>query len=56
MSPRQEEQKRIWALRKFLAERGTQDAVDFLKTQLKNYKTNVEFLMSLDPERVGGGW
>jgi transcription termination factor Rho len=51
-----EEQKRIWALRKFLAERGTQDAVDFLKTQLKNFKTNVEFLMSLDPERVGGGW
>jgi hypothetical protein len=38
---------RVWALRKFLAERSQQDAIDFLKSKLKNYKTNVEFLLSL---------
>jgi transcription termination factor Rho len=43
---------RVWALRKFLAERSPQDAVEFLRSKLKNYKTNVEFLLSIDPEKV----
>ena len=43
---------RVWALRKFLAERSPQDAVEFLRTKLKNYKTNIEFLLSIDPEKV----
>ncbi len=43
---------RVWALRRFLAERSPQDAVEFLKSKLKNYKTNVEFLLSIDPEKV----
>jgi transcription termination factor Rho len=45
---------RVWALRRFLAERSPQDAVEFLRTKLKNYKTNVEFLLSIDPEKVSG--
>ena len=28
------------------------DAVEFLRSKLKNYKTNVEFLLSIDPERM----
>ncbi len=43
---------RVWALKRFLAERNPQDAVEFLKSKLKNYKTNVEFLLSIDPEKV----
>jgi transcription termination factor Rho len=43
---------RVWALRKFLAERSPQDAVEFLRSKLKNYKTNIEFLLSIDPEKV----
>jgi transcription termination factor Rho len=43
---------RVWALRKFYSERSPQDAIDFLKSKLKNYKTNVEFLLSIDPEKV----
>jgi transcription termination factor Rho len=43
---------RVWALRRFLAERSPQDAVEFLRGKLKNYKTNVEFLLSIDPEKV----
>jgi transcription termination factor Rho len=46
-----EELIRVQALRRFLVDRSSQDAVEFLKSQLKNHKTNVEFLMSIDPTR-----
>ncbi len=46
-----EEIKRLQALRRFLSDRSPQDAVEFLKKQLKGHKTNIEFLMSIDPER-----
>jgi transcription termination factor Rho len=49
-----DEIRRVWALRKFLAERSQADAVDFLKSKLKNFKTNVEFLLSIDPEKMSG--
>jgi len=48
----QDELRRTWALRRWLAERSAQDAIDFLKKQLKNYKTNVEFLMNIDPDKM----
>ncbi len=44
---------RVWALRKFLADRSPQDGVEFIRSKLKNYKSNVEFLLSLDPEKIG---
>jgi len=49
-----EEHRRMRALRRWLAERSTQDAIEFLKGKLKNYQTNIEFLMALDPERMSG--
>ncbi len=49
-----EELKRVWALRKFLADRNGQDAVEFMRSKLKNFRTNVEFLMSIDPEKMSG--
>ncbi len=48
----EDELKRVWALRRFLAERSPQDAIEFLKKELKKYKSNVEFLMSLDPDKM----
>ena len=51
----QDELKRLWALRRFLADRSPQDAVEFLKGKLRNYKTNVEFLMHVDPEKASRG-
>ena len=48
----QDELKRVWALRRFLAERSSQDAVEWLKKELKKYKSNVEFLMTLDPDKM----
>ena len=50
----EDELRCTWALRKFLADRSSGDAVDFLKSKLKNYKTNVEFLLSIDPEKMSG--
>ena len=51
-----DELKRVWALRRFLAERSPQDAVEFLKKELKKYKSNVEFLMSLDPDKMSSSF
>jgi len=48
----EDELRRVWALRKFLAERNGADAIEFLKSKLKNYKTNVEFLLSVDPDKL----
>jgi transcription termination factor Rho len=43
---------RVWALRRFLADRSPQDAVEYLKSKLKNHRTNVEFLLTIDPEKM----
>ncbi len=51
-----DELTRVWALRRFLAERSPQDAVEFLKTKLSKTKTNIEFLLTLDPEKMSGSW
>jgi transcription termination factor Rho len=47
-----DELRRVWALRKFLAERNGADAIDFLKSKLKNTKTNIEFLLTIDPDKM----
>ncbi len=47
-----DELRRVWALRKFLAERNGADAIDFLKSKLKNAKTNIEFLLTVDPDKM----
>jgi transcription termination factor Rho len=47
-----DELRRVWALRKFLAERNGADAIEFLKGKLKNVKTNIEFLLSIDPDKM----
>jgi transcription termination factor Rho len=47
-----DELRRVWALRKFLAERNGADAIDFLKSKLKNSKTNIEFLLTIDPDKM----
>ncbi len=49
-----DELNRVWALRKFLAERNGADAIDFLKSKLKNHRTNIEFLLTIDPEKMSG--
>jgi len=51
-----DELTRVWALRRFLAERSQQDAVEFLKTKLSKSKTNIEFLLTLDPDKMSGSW
>jgi transcription termination factor Rho len=48
----EDELKRVWALRKFLAERNSADAIEFLKSKLKNYRTNIEFLLTIDPDKM----
>ena len=47
-----DELRRVWALRKFLAERNGADAIEFLKSKLKNSKTNIEFLLTIDPDKL----
>jgi transcription termination factor Rho len=47
---------RVWALRRFLAERSQQDAIEFLKTKLSKSKTNIEFLLTLEPDKMSGSW
>jgi transcription termination factor Rho len=51
-----DELTRVWALRRFLAERSQQDAVEFLKGKLSKTKTNIEFLLTLDPDKMSGSW
>jgi transcription termination factor Rho len=50
----EDEVRRVWALRKFLADRNGADAVEFMRSKLKNYKTNIEFLLTIDPEKMSG--
>jgi transcription termination factor Rho len=47
-----EEQKRIWVLRKVLNDMNPVEAMDLLKNKLKQTKSNAEFLMAMNTERV----
>ena len=47
-----DEQRRIWVLRKVLHDMNPVDAMELLKTKLKQHKTNAEFLLSMNTERV----
>ena len=47
-----EEQSRIWVLRKVLNDMNPVEAMELLKSKLKQHKTNAEFLMSMKPDRV----
>jgi transcription termination factor Rho len=51
-----DEMRRLWAIRRYLSERSSQDAVEFIKGKLKQSKTNIEFLLKLDPERIATSW
>ncbi len=44
-----EELKRIWVLRKVLNEMNPVEAMELLKSRMKGFKTNVEFLMNINP-------
>jgi transcription termination factor Rho len=46
-----EEQRRIWVLRKVLHDMNPVEAMELLKVKLKQFKTNAEFLMSMNAER-----
>src|SRR5213592_4521867 len=47
-----EEQRRTWVLRKVLHDMNPVEAMELLKTKLKQFRTNAEFLMSMNTERV----
>ena len=47
-----EEQRRIWVLRKVLNDMNPVESMELLKTKLKQAKTNAEFLMAMNTERV----
>lgn len=42
---------RIWMIRKYLNDMNPVDAMEFLHSKLKTYKNNLEFLMTLNPQR-----
>lgn len=45
-----EELRRVWVLRKILNEMNSVEAMELLQSKIKSTKTNVEFLMGLNPE------
>ena len=47
-----EEQRRIWVLRKVLHDMNPVESMELLKTKLKQHKSNAEFLMSMNADRV----
>ncbi len=47
-----EEQRRIWVLRRVLNDMNPVEAMELLKSKLKQYRTNSEFLMSMNADRV----
>jgi transcription termination factor Rho len=47
-----EEQRRIWVLRKVLNDMNPVEAMELLKSKIKLAKTNAEFLMSMNTDRV----
>ena len=40
--------KRIWALRKFLADMTAQEAMEFLQERVRHTQNNEEFLISMN--------
>ncbi|MBN1442760.1 MAG: transcription termination factor Rho [Planctomycetes bacterium] len=47
-----DEQRRVWVLRKVLHDMNPVEAMELLRSKLKQYKTNAEFLLSMKPDRV----
>ena len=47
-----EEQRRVWVLRRVLNEMNPVEAMELLKSKLKQFKTNAEFLMSMNADRA----
>ena len=47
-----EEQKRLWILRKVLSDMNPVEAMELLKAKLKQMPSNVEFMLSMHPDRV----
>ena len=47
-----EEQRRIWVLRKVLNDMNPVESMELVKTKLKSHKSNAEFLMSMNAEKV----
>jgi transcription termination factor Rho len=47
-----EEQRRIWVLRKVLHDMNPVEAMELLKSKLKQLRSNAEFLMSMQTDRV----
>jgi transcription termination factor Rho len=45
----EEELKRIWTLRKVLNEMNPVEAMELMKSRIKGFKTNAEFLMNINP-------
>jgi transcription termination factor Rho len=43
-----EELKRVWVIRKVLNEMNPVEAMELLKSRMKGYKTNAEFLMHVN--------
>ena len=46
-----DELNRIWQVRKYLNDLNPVDAMEFLQTKLKKSKTNLEFLMTINPNQ-----
>ncbi len=47
-----DELNRIWQVRKYLNDLNPVDAMEFLQTKLKKSKTNLEFLMTINPNQI----
>ena len=47
-----DELNRIWQVRKYLNDLNPVDAMEFLQTKLKKNKTNLEFLMTINPNQI----
>ena len=43
-----EELKRVWILRKFMADMNPQESMEFLLSRMKGTKTNEEFLATMN--------
>ena len=48
-----DELSRVWLIRKYLNDMNPVDAMEFLHANLKEYKTNTEYLLTINPN--GGG-
>ncbi|MCF7900165.1 transcription termination factor Rho [Candidatus Babeliales bacterium] len=48
-----EDLNKVWVLQKFLAAMNTAESIEFLKDKMKKFKTNQEFLDSMNSKRTG---